>query len=38
MCTGYLAQLREKKQMPPEQAWASLARVLLSADEFLYLD
>ena len=38
MFTDYLAQLREKKQLPPEQAWASLARVLLSANEFLYLD
>jgi hypothetical protein len=38
MFTGYLAQLRERKQLPPDQAWASLARVLLSANEFLYLD
>ena len=36
--TTYLAQLREKKNLPPDQAWASLARVLLAANEFLYLD
>ena len=36
--TTYLAQLREKKKLPPDQAWASLARVLLAANEFLYLD
>ena len=38
MFTAYLAQLREKKNLPPDQAWASLARVLLAANEFLYLD
>ena len=38
MLTAYLAQLREKKNLPPDQAWASLARVLLAANEFLYLD
>ncbi len=38
MATDYLAQLRSKKSLPPDQAWASVARALLSANEFLYLD
>lgn len=41
MTSEYLTRLRERlkaKQQPPEQAWASLARALLGANEFLYLD
>jgi hypothetical protein len=38
MFTAYLAQLRDTKKLPPDQAWASLSRVLLGANEFLYLD
>ena len=38
MFTAYLAQLREKKSLSAEQALASLARVLFSANEFLFID
>jgi len=38
MFTAYLAQLRETKKLPPDQAWASLSRVLFGANEFLFLD
>jgi len=38
MFTAYLAQLRDTKRLTPDQAWASLSRVLLGANEFLYLD
>jgi hypothetical protein len=38
MFTAYLAQLRDTKKLTPDQAWASLSRVLLGANEFLYLD
>ncbi len=38
MFTAYLTQLRDAKKLPPDQAWASLARVLIGANEFLYLD
>ena len=38
MFTTYLAQLRDTKKLPPDQAWASLTRVLIGANEFLYLD
>jgi len=38
MFSDYLAQLREKKNLPADAAWASVARVLLGANEFLYLD
>ncbi|MEO6787141.1 MAG: DUF1553 domain-containing protein, partial [Chthoniobacteraceae bacterium] len=38
MFTAFLAQLRDTKKLPPDQAWASLSRVLLGANEFLYLD
>jgi mono/diheme cytochrome c family protein len=34
----HLAAIMEKKKLPPEQAWASLCRVLLGTNEFLYLD
>jgi len=37
MATAYLAQL-SSRQLPPEQAWQSLSRALLAANEFLYLD
>ena len=39
--TDYLAQFREKlaaKKLSADQAWASLSRALLGANEFLYLD
>ncbi len=35
---GHLARLRGEKKLPPEQAWASVARVLIGANEFLFLD
>lgn len=38
MAAAYLMQLRDKKNLPTEQALASLARVLLSANEFLFID
>ncbi len=41
MATDYLARFREKltaKKLPADQAWASLSRALLGANEFLYLD
>ena len=38
MFASYLRELREKKQLPPEQAWHSLARVLLTSNQLLYLD
>ena len=41
MATNYLANFRAKltaKKLPADQAWASLGRVLLGANEFLYLD
>jgi hypothetical protein len=38
MATGYLERLASRKKMAPEQAWASLCRVLMSANEFFYVD
>ncbi|MBI5800543.1 MAG: PSD1 domain-containing protein [Verrucomicrobia bacterium] len=41
MATDYLAQFRVKltaKKLPADQAWASLSRALLGANEFLYVD
>ncbi|NBV21481.1 MAG: DUF1553 domain-containing protein [Proteobacteria bacterium] len=41
MATDYLATFRTKlaeKKLPADQAWASLSRALLGANEFLYLD
>ena len=41
IATDYLAQLRAKlaaKKLPADQAWPSLGRALLGANEFLYLD
>ncbi len=41
MATDYLAQFREKlaaKKLPADQAWPSLSRALLGANEFLYVD
>ncbi|PHX95703.1 MAG: hypothetical protein CK546_01200 [Pedosphaera sp.] len=41
LATDYLAQFREKlaaKKLPADQAWPSLSRALLGANEFLYLD
>jgi len=41
MATDYLAQFREKlaaKKLPADQAWFSLSRALLGANEFLYVD
>ncbi len=41
MSTDYLAQIRSQlavKKLPTDQAWPSLVRALLSANEFLYLD
>ncbi|MEO6739185.1 MAG: DUF1549 and DUF1553 domain-containing protein, partial [Chthoniobacteraceae bacterium] len=38
MFAAYLAQLRDTKKLPPDQAWTSLSRVLLGTNEFLYLD
>ena len=41
MATDYLAQIRARlaaKKLPADQAWPSLARALLGANEFLYLD
>ena len=41
MATGYLAQIRSQlsaKKLPADQAWPSLVRALLGANEFLYLD
>ena len=41
MATDYLARFREKltaKKLPADQAWASLSRALLGANEFLYVD
>ena len=37
MATEYLAQLAAR-QIPADQAWQSLSRALLAANEFLYLD
>jgi hypothetical protein len=37
MLIDYLTRIAEKKQ-PRDQAWVSLCRVLLTANEFLYLD
>ena len=37
MAANYLAQLAAK-QLPADQAWQSLTRALLAANEFLYLD
>ncbi len=37
MAADYLARLAAK-QLPTDQAWQSLSRALLSANEFLYLD
>ena len=34
----YLTQIAEKKKLPRDQAWVSLCRVLLAANEFFYLD
>jgi len=41
LATDYLASLRAKlaaKKLPADQVWPSLARALLGANEFLYLD
>lgn len=38
MFGDYLTQIAEKKKLPRDQAWVSLCRVLLAANEFLYLD
>jgi hypothetical protein len=41
MATDYLANFRTKlaaKKLPADQAWPSLARALLGANEFLYID
>ena len=41
LASDYLAQFREKlvaKKLPADQAWPSLSRALLGANEFLYLD
>jgi hypothetical protein len=41
LAIDYLANFRLKlaaKKLPADQAWASLSRALLSANEFLYLD
>ena len=41
LATDYLVNFREKlaaKKLPTDQAWPSLARALLGANEFLYLD
>ncbi|PAW87963.1 MAG: hypothetical protein B9S33_05455 [Pedosphaera sp. Tous-C6FEB] len=41
LATDYLANVRAKlaaKKLPADQAWPSLARALLGANEFLYLD
>ena len=41
LATDYLANFREKlaaKKLSADQAWPSLARALLGANEFLYLD
>ncbi len=41
MATDYLASLREKlaaRKLPADQAWPSLSRALLGANEFLYVD
>ena len=41
LATDYLANFRAKlaaKKLPADQAWASLSRALLGANEFLYLD
>ena len=41
MATGYLNQIRSQlaaKKLPGDQAWPSLVRALLGANEFLYLD
>jgi hypothetical protein len=41
MATDYLAQFRAKlaaKKLPADQAWPSLSRALLGANEFLYVD
>jgi hypothetical protein len=41
MATDYLANFRAKlaaKKLPADQAWPSLARALLGANEFLYID
>ena len=37
MATDYLAQC-SAKSLPADQAWQSLTRALLAANEFLYLD
>jgi hypothetical protein len=34
----YLADLSAKKKLPGNEAWVSLSRVLLGANEFLYLE
>jgi hypothetical protein len=36
--SAHLSTLSQKKKLPPPQAWASVCRVLLGANEFLYLD
>jgi hypothetical protein len=33
-----LTRITEKKKLPRDQAWNSLCRVLLTANEFLYVD
>ncbi|NDB75377.1 MAG: DUF1553 domain-containing protein, partial [Verrucomicrobia bacterium] len=41
LATDYLTQFRAKlaaKKLPADQAWPSLSRALLGANEFLYLD
>ncbi|MGV3532033.1 MAG: PSD1 and planctomycete cytochrome C domain-containing protein [Chthoniobacteraceae bacterium] len=38
MFLQYFSQLREKKQLSEEQLYASFARVLLTANEFLFID
>jgi hypothetical protein len=38
MAEAFLTKLAVQKKLPPDQAWASLARVLLSANEFFYVD
>ena len=41
MATDSLDQFRAKltaKKLPADQAWASLSRALLGANEFLYVD
>ena len=41
LATDYLARFREKlaaKKLPADQAWPSLSRALLGANEFIYVD